>query len=185
LKKLIPLVATASLVASTPLATAQITREGTVAAAYAERCAACHGAALQGGQAKSLLDDEWAYGGDDVSLATSIRDGRPESGMPPFGAMMSEQEIRAMVIFLRERADEARRAQAAIAKPQGDRVVRSQEHLFRVETVAEGLETPWAIAFLPDGRMLVTEKPGRLRVVENGKLLAAPVAGVPPVWPEG
>ena len=56
---------------------------------------------------------------------------------------------------------------------------------FRVETVAEGLEHPWSIAFLPDGRMLVTERPGRLRVIENGALREAPVEGVPEVFDSG
>ena len=73
---------------------------------------------LEGGQAKSLLDDEWKYGGDDASVTASIRDGRLDAGMPPFGAAMSEQEIRALVIFIRERADEARRAKTVYAKPQ-------------------------------------------------------------------
>ncbi|MGM0678053.1 PQQ-dependent sugar dehydrogenase [Ectothiorhodospira marina] len=50
---------------------------------------------------------------------------------------------------------------------------------YRIETVASGLEHPWSLAFLPDGRMLVTERAGRLRVIENGQLLAAPVEGVP------
>ncbi|TDK23353.1 PQQ-dependent sugar dehydrogenase [Luteimonas aestuarii] len=55
----------------------------------------------------------------------------------------------------------------------------------RVETVAEGLENPWSIAFLPDGRMLVTEHPGRLRVIEDGKLHEAPVEGLPPIFHSG
>jgi glucose/arabinose dehydrogenase len=50
---------------------------------------------------------------------------------------------------------------------------------YRIETVAEGLEHPWSIAFLPDGRMLVTERAGRLRIIADGELLAAPVRGVP------
>lgn len=50
----------------------------------------------------------------------------------------------------------------------------------KVETVAEGLEHPWALAFLPDGAMLVSERPGRLRIVRDGKL-SAPVEGVPDV----
>ncbi|TVQ39785.1 MAG: PQQ-dependent sugar dehydrogenase [Wenzhouxiangella sp.] len=53
---------------------------------------------------------------------------------------------------------------------------------FQVETLAEGLEHPWSIAFLPDGRMLVTERAGRLRVIEGGQLLAAPVAEVPDAY---
>jgi glucose/arabinose dehydrogenase len=48
-----------------------------------------------------------------------------------------------------------------------------------LKPIATGLVSPWSIAFLPDGKILVTEKPGRLRVIEHGKLLAAPVSGVP------
>lgn len=56
---------------------------------------------------------------------------------------------------------------------------------YSVETVVEGLEVPWAIAFLPDGRMLVTEREGRVRVVENGTLRAAPFATIDDVEPTG
>jgi glucose/arabinose dehydrogenase len=104
--------------------------------------------------------------------------------MPGFGGALTEQEIRALVIFIREKVDEARRAETTYAKPRGDAVVKSEEHAFRVETVVEGVETPWSVAFLPDGRMLVTEKAGRLRLVEKGRLLP-PVEGVPPVWSQG
>jgi aldose sugar dehydrogenase len=51
----------------------------------------------------------------------------------------------------------------------------------RAETVAEGLEHPWAVAFLPEGRFLVTERPGRLRLVEAGGKVRSPLAGLPPV----
>ena len=50
---------------------------------------------------------------------------------------------------------------------------------FEIETLADGLEHPWAIAFLPDGRMLVTERAGRLRVIKEGQLLDEPVHDVP------
>ena len=52
----------------------------------------------------------------------------------------------------------------------------------RREVVVEGLEHPWGLAFLPDGTALVTERPGRLRIVRDGALVAAPVAGVPAVF---
>ncbi|WP_391527571.1 PQQ-dependent sugar dehydrogenase [Denitromonas halophila] len=54
-----------------------------------------------------------------------------------------------------------------------------------VTTVASGLDTPWSLAFLPDGRLLVSERPGRLRVVAADGRLSTPVAGVPTVHAEG
>lgn len=57
----------------------------------------------------------------------------------------------------------------------------SADVAYEVVTVAEGLDKPWAIAFLPDGRMLVTEKPGRLRIVTQEGQLSEPVSGLPGV----
>ena len=54
-----------------------------------------------------------------------------------------------------------------------------------VETVASGLVHPWALAFLPDGRILVTERPGRLRIVDRNGRLSEPLAGVPDVVARG
>jgi glucose/arabinose dehydrogenase len=55
------------------------------------------------------------------------------------------------------------------------------EGIVDVQTVAEGLEHPWGLTFLPDQRMLVTERPGRLRIVTLAGRLSEPLAGVPPV----
>jgi glucose/arabinose dehydrogenase len=54
-------------------------------------------------------------------------------------------------------------------------------HDYRVTSVVEGLEHPWGLVFLPNGDMLVTERPGRLRIVRDGTLDPEPVTGVPPV----
>lgn len=61
----------------------------------------------------------------------------------------------------------------------------SQSGPLSVTTVAEGLEHPWGMAFLPDGRMLVTERPGRLRLVGPDGTVSAPIAGVPAVYANG
>lgn len=58
-------------------------------------------------------------------------------------------------------------------------VQRSALHDYRIVTVAEGLVNPWSIAFLPGGDMLVTERPGRLRIIRNGRLLPDAVPGLP------
>lgn len=63
----------------------------------------------------------------------------------------------------------------------GTRVFNSAEHKFRVTTVTRGLEYPWSLAFLPDGSMLVTERPGRLRVIRDGRLEPKPVQGLPAI----
>ena len=64
-------------------------------------------------------------------------------------------------------------------------VFRSAIHDYRVVTVADGLVTPWSMAFLPNGDMLITERPGRLRIVREGLLMPNAVQGVPEVYAEG
>lgn len=64
----------------------------------------------------------------------------------------------------------------------GTAIFRSALHDYRVVTVVEALVQPWSIAFLPDGEVLITERPGRLRVMRQGKLLPEPVEGVPKVF---
>jgi glucose/arabinose dehydrogenase len=64
-------------------------------------------------------------------------------------------------------------------------VLRSAHHDYRVVPVADGLVNPWSMTWLPDGDMLITERPGRLRIVRDGRLLPEPVAGVPAVHAQG
>jgi glucose/arabinose dehydrogenase len=74
---------------------------------------------------------------------------------------------------------------AAGSVPAAQAPMRSALHDFRVVPVVDGLVQPWSMAWLPHGDLLVTERPGRLRIVRNGKLLPAPVTGVPAVYTEG
>jgi glucose/arabinose dehydrogenase len=154
-----------------------------VGAVYTELCANCHGPSMAGGLAPSLLDDVWAHGGDDESLAKSIREGSPTAGMPSFKGPLSDREVRALVIYIREvRAKASTTAPGAPRKPSADEVFRSEKHAFRLETVVDNLDTPWSLEFLPDGVLLFTERNGQLRRVGGGKLDPIVIGGLPPIW---
>jgi len=140
---------------------------------------------MQGGQTDSMLDDLWKHGGDDASLTRIIAEGFETGGMPKWKPELNDAEIRSLVVLIRERRQRAQYNAAAPPKPLDETPVDSAEHRFHLKSVVEGLDTPWSIAFLPDGRMLVTELRGTLRVVKDGTLQPEPVQGTPPVFAVG
>ena len=93
------------------------------------------------------------------------------------------------VMYAQQQGVDLRPANAPDQKPafagQTDAPERLTNVAFEVVTVAQGLEAPWGLAFLPGGKMLVTEKPGRLRVVAADGTLSAPVAGLPTIATRG
>ena len=76
----------------------------------------------------------------------------------------------------------AARGVSAQDSPGADDVYSSARHDFRVVTVAQGLDHPWSMAWLPSGEMLIVERPGRLRIVRDGALQPESVAGLPGVY---
>ena len=66
-----------------------------------------------------------------------------------------------------------------------DAVLSTESGQVRLVEVARGLDTPWSMAFLPDGRLLLTERPGRMRLVGTDGTVSAPLAGVPEVHARG
>lgn len=64
-------------------------------------------------------------------------------------------------------------------------VIQSELHAFKIEKIASGLSHPWSLAFLPDGGMLVTERIGQLRIIQNNQLLTNPVSGLPDIYQQG
>ncbi len=158
---------------------------------YAQLCSSCHGKKLEGGQTPagnkvpSLLDDEWLHGGDDESIARSIRNGYPEKEMPVWSATMPEKEIRAMVIYLREQQSLFKRGQIKFSKPQESVTVQSELHAYQLNTWVGDVTEPWSLAFLPGNRAIMTEKRGNVFLIENGKRSEQPLTGVPAVDSKG
>ncbi len=76
-------------------------------------------------------------------------------------------------------------ATPAAPAPAGAETIRSERAAFRIATFAEGLERPWGGAFLPDGRLILTERPGRIRLIGRDGRVSAPLGGVPEVRARG
>jgi aldose sugar dehydrogenase len=149
---------------------------------YGDLCVTCHGPRLQGGPAPSLVDDVWTHGSADTDITRSIREGWPASGMPAFGAALSDQQIRALVVYITEMRGGGNPRLTPPGVPPGPATLKSERHRFRLETLVAGLDTPWGIDFLPDGRLLFTDRVGLLRTVVDGMLDPVVIGGLPAIW---
>jgi glucose/arabinose dehydrogenase len=156
---------------------------------FQQLCSTCHGKNLEGGLGTSLVDGEWKHGAEDAEIFRSIAKGNLQLGMTPWEGILSVDQIRSMVIFIREKEKTARDNGINYPKPEPGVVTKTEHEDYKMEIVvaeAEKLEIPWAIAFLPDGRKLVTERSGRLRVIgADGKLLPDPIKDTPEVLQHG
>lgn len=151
---------------------------------YSRNCASCHGAGLQGtGLGPALSRESYRYGGSRDDLARIIANGIESQGMPAFGAALSEEEIAAIAAFLPAREGEEEEVEPRNFDDRKDgRPAESLDYAIRVEVFADGLQTPWAIAFPDAQTAFITERAGRLRQVKNGVLVEEPVSGTPAVF---
>ena len=138
---------------------------------YNDTCSKCHGTNGEGGGGgtKSLLtvdkfDQKW-----DMPFFESTRKGVPEAGMDGYGQTLSDEEIWALIVHIRELQNKAIRGMTAPKQVEG--VFSSKHYKYKVETFLKedrDLKTPWSMDWLPDGKMLVNFRPGTMCVIENG-----------------
>ncbi len=150
---------------------------------YLQYCAACHGQNLEGGQGSSLIDDVWNYGSSDAAIAKTILDGVPDLGMVPWHGVLTNEQVRSLVILIREQKLIAEStALLEKVKPLGG-VFSTRHHNFTMEKVAEVDDILWSIAFLPDASILITQRDGKLWRLVNGEKIE--IEGIPQVWEVG
>jgi len=147
---------------------------------YMKYCATCHGKDMKGGMSQSLTDGIWQFGSKDTDISDHIKNGIPTRGMPAFKASISDSQIEKLITFIREQ-ETIQMAGGKVDRDAGE----SRKYSIKVQTWVENLEKPWAIDFIDNNKALVTECPGRLRIIENGILQQTPVKNTPEVLYKG
>jgi len=149
---------------------------------YAANCASCHGNDLSGGRGPSLFSANLLAENSDEVLKQTILKGMGDGGMPAFEGKLDDAQIGRLLAYLRIKSGQLAKAAPPVPDPT-DRVIKSEKQTFRIEVVASGIDTPWGEVFLPDGRMLVTERTGHIRIIDaDGKLEPQPVKNTPVPW---
>lgn len=136
--------------------------------AYQQYCVSCHGAGLAGGQAPSLADDNWEYGGTDADILKIINEGIEDVGMPEFAAL-TEQEKQDLLVYIRSGGT------LKTTMPIDD--VPSVADQVQIEDWATGLNAPWGVHFVGHDMALVTEKSGKLWQVSSKARME--ITGIP------
>lgn len=147
---------------------------------YESFCASCHGKDMSGGLGPALNDDVWKHGGSDADIARIIKQGVPKAGMPAWEKSLSDDNIRALVVLIRERGNQ----KSAAPTDAGSDELTAAGHTFILEQVAEAPGELWSMDFLADGRMIAAQKSGRLWLFDkDGK--RQEITGIPAVWDRG
>lgn len=169
----------------TPSAMAQAANgSGAAKAIYLENCAACHSEKLTGGIGPSLIDDEWKHGSSEDEITKGITDGFPETEMPGYADILSEEEIRSLVIYMAEERGLAKTKAFEKVEFDPSKVYETQYESFKLEPVFNYKGEIWGIEFMPDGSFLATDREGDLlQVSPNGK--SKKVKKAPKVWLHG
>ena len=145
---------------------------------FQAHCASCHGQQLEGGMAGSLLDDIWTTASTDEALSHAIKFGLDGTNMPSWKSVLSDDDIRTLVLLIREKAHLAKQANATAVDVES--TFTSRHHSFDIETMVDAQGIIWAIDFLPDESLIYSQRNGSLWLYnKNGHVK---IEGTPQVW---
>lgn len=148
------------------------------AALFTATCSGCHGTPELTGRAPYLFDQKWLDATDDEKIANTVRHGVPEKGMVGFTPeQLTDQQIFQLIAYIRTATANLKPRPVYVADPDG-KVITSEKQTFKMEVLTRDVNTPFGIAFLPDGRLLITERNGTLRILDKGKL-SDPIKNTP------
>ncbi|TWT77917.1 Soluble aldose sugar dehydrogenase YliI precursor [Posidoniimonas polymericola] len=150
-------------------------------AIYQRFCASCHGKDLTGAGAQSMVDGVWQFGSGNGSLFRNIKFGITSRGMPEYQHALSDRQINDLVGFIMKAQDRA----DVEPPPLPEKLETRHYDVGVAKWIDGGLQAPWALVFIDDHRAIISERPGRLRMVTDGKLNPEPVRGTPNCLPEG
>jgi glucose/arabinose dehydrogenase len=151
--------------------------------AYARYCADCHGAELEGAaQGPALVNRPLVRGDSTPALIASIPGDIPAHRTPGWEARLSPEMVKALALFVSERRQRFPTTAQSYDSDFTEADIISQHARYRVEKFADLASRPYAMAPLPDGRILVSEKVRGLSMVDTEGVQGELVSGIPRVW---
>jgi aldose sugar dehydrogenase len=154
-------------------------RGNPAAGLFTATCSGCHGTPELTGRAPWLFDQKWLDGTDDEKIANTVRHGVPEKGMVGFTPeQLSDQQIFQLINYIRTATANLKPKATYVADPAG-KVLTSEKQAFKIDVLTRDVNTPFGLAFLPDGRLLITERNGTLRVLDKNHQISGPITGTP------
>ncbi len=138
---------------------------------YDAQCSGCHGGSDgTTGRAPSLFNEKWLATISDDQITKTVRNGIPNTEMSGFAAsQLTDQQLFELIAFVRTQAVNFAPKIEFVSDPDG-KVITSEKQKFKIEVLARDIETPWGMSFLPDGRILMTERGGHIRIYDKGKV---------------
>ena len=146
------------------------------AANYKTYCASCHG-----GKMDMFVDRNWKFGNKKEDLFKTIKNGQADVGMPAFGETLTDQEISGLADYILTGIKNVNKY-TVDDRPKSD-LFQTEAMKIKLELVAEGMDVPWGMAFLPGGEIISTDRNGKMYRVKNK--VSQEISGVPAVLSRG